>query len=83
MGVGVYRPNPNKHIRSSIQDAAIVNIVGHLIIRRNIIMRSPEYVGALVMIGIFLLLKIGTVVAIYKASPNLAHYHAALEAARR
>jgi|GEM_PF-3170453 hypothetical protein len=46
-------------------------------------MRSPEYVGALVMIAIFLLLKIGTVVAIYKASPHLLHYHATFHAARR
>lgn len=44
-------------------------------------MRSPEYVGALVMIAIFLLLKIGTVVAIYKATPHRLSYHAALEAA--
>lgn len=46
-------------------------------------MRSPEYVGALVMIAIFLLLKIGTVVAIYKASPHLSHHHAALDAVQR
>lgn len=42
-------------------------------------MRSPEYVGALVMITIFLLLKIGTVVAIYKASPHHLQCHAALQ----
>ena len=45
-------------------------------------MRSPEYVGALVMIAIFLLLKIGTVVALYKASPHPLRYQVALEAAR-
>lgn len=45
-------------------------------------MRSPEYVGALIIIAVFLLLKIGTVVALYKASPHQLHYHAALEAVR-
>lgn len=33
-------------------------------------MRSKEYVGALAMIAAFLLLKIGSVVALYKASPH-------------
>jgi hypothetical protein len=32
-------------------------------------MRSKEYVGALAMIAAFLLLKIGSIVALYKASP--------------
>ena len=43
-------------------------------------MRSPEHAGTLILIAIFLLLKIGTVVAIYKANPHLASYRATLEA---
>jgi len=37
-------------------------------------MRSPEYVGALAIIAVFLLLKIGTLVALYKVSPHPLHY---------
>lgn len=35
MGVGVYRPNPNKHIPSSIRHASMVHIVGQLIIKKE------------------------------------------------
>ena len=37
-------------------------------------MRSKEYVGALAIIAAFLLLKIGSVIALYTASPRAAIY---------
>lgn len=38
-------------------------------------MRSKEYVGALAMIAALLLLKIGSLIALYKASPNTSLYY--------
>lgn len=37
-------------------------------------MRSKEYVGALAIIAALLLLKIGSIVALYKASPHQSIY---------
>ncbi len=37
-------------------------------------MRSKEYVGALAIIAAFLLLKIGSLIALYNAGPRTALY---------
>jgi hypothetical protein len=37
-------------------------------------MRSKEYVGALALIAALLLLKIGSLIALYKASPHPLFY---------